>query len=180
MAGCDNRYWRDRRDGLAIRLIGHEVRNSTIRSWTGLTDRQIRQLCWNVRSTATEPPRRRRGRPPRQADFFTRNLYVQLESAQLCCALVSFGLLEHADHGPLGVRSIEYLILFCEAYETHCQLFLYSSRISLERAWFLLELLIRGNEFEIVHCRHCQGRYLCDGRNAGRRACPCCSLKAIG
>lgn len=180
MPSYDNRHWRNQRDGLAIRLIGHEVRNSTIRSWTGLTDRQIRQLCWNVRSaSATKQLRRRRGRPPRQASFFTRNPHLQLESAQLYSALAACGLFEFSPREPSEKGSLAYRQLFCDAYETHRQLFHASSHISFERAWFLLEALKNGNEFEIAHCRHCQGVYLCHGGHA-RRACPCCSLNTIG
>ena len=41
----DDRYTRDRlRLDLALRLIGHEARTRTIRSWTGLTDDRIRKL----------------------------------------------------------------------------------------------------------------------------------------
>ncbi len=41
----DDRYTRDRqRFDLAFRMIHHEARTSTIRSWTGLSDERIRKL----------------------------------------------------------------------------------------------------------------------------------------
>ena len=41
----DDRYTRDRlRFDLALRMIHHEARTCTIRTWTGLTDDRIRKL----------------------------------------------------------------------------------------------------------------------------------------
>jgi len=180
MPCCDNRHWRNQRNELAIRLICHEVRNSTIRSWTGLSDHQIRQLCGNVRSASTTKPlRRRRGRPPRQASFFTRSPHLQLETAQLCSTLTSCGLFELALHEPPETRSFAYHQLFCDAFETHEQLFA-DPCISFEHAWYLLELLKHGRGHAIMPCRRCQGIYLCNGSSASRRACPCCRSKTIG
>ena len=71
----DDRYTRDRlRLDLALRLIGHEARTRTIRSWTGLTDDRIRKLYRSyVADAGRRDVRRHRGKSPRQNAFFMRN-----------------------------------------------------------------------------------------------------------
>jgi hypothetical protein len=169
-----DRYVRDRqRHDLALRMIRHEARTCTIRTCTALTDDRIRRLCktyarqYNVR--------RRRGKAPRQVAFFTRTVHMQFEASLLTSVFGSFGLLR-APGACIDRPSLEYGQLFCDAYETHLQL-LQTARISFEHAWFLLQLLARGGALKIMKCRHCYSRYLRDGLNVARLACPVCELK---
>lgn len=175
-------YFRDRqRHDLALRMIRHEARTCTIRSCTGLTDDRIRRLYKTYsRQQSCIAVRRRRGKSPRQVAFFTRNTHMQFEASLLNSVFAAFGLLQWVNctvtdgtDGP----SIEYGELFCDAYETHRQL-LHTTRISFEHAWFLLQLLTRGGALKTARCRHCNGRYLCDGFSVIRRSCPSCELKA--
>lgn len=171
-----DRYFRDRqRHDLALRMIRHEARTCTIRSCTALTDDRIRRLCRSY-SRQHVAVRRRRGKAPRQIAFFTRTLQLQFEASLLSSVFAMFGLLRAASEVGGGEPSIEYGELFCDAYETHLQL-LQSARISFEHAWFLLQLLTRGGALQIARCRHCFGRYLRDGLNVARLACPVCEMK---
>ena len=71
----EDRYSRDRlRIDLAIRLIGHEARTSTIRLWTGLTDDRIRRLYRSyIADAGGATVVRHRGKPPAMLSFFTRS-----------------------------------------------------------------------------------------------------------
>lgn len=169
-------YFRDRqRHDLALRMIRHEARTCTIRSCTALTDDRIRRLCRSY-SRQHVTMRRRRGKAPRQIAFFTRSVQMQFEASFLGSLFAAFGLLRAASEIARGEPSIEYGELFCDAYETHLQL-LQSARIGFEHAWFLLELLTRGGVLQTTRCRHCYSRYLRDGCNVARLACPACELK---
>lgn len=171
-----DRYFRERqRHDLALRMIRHEARTCTIRTCTSLSDDRIRRLCSTYAHQLNL--RRRRGRAPRQIAFFTRNVQLQFEASFLAAVFASFGLLRNAD--TLECPSLEYGQLFCDAYETHLQL-LQPARITFEHAWFLLQLLTRGNALTITKCRHCYSRYLRDALNVGRLACPVCELKTKG
>ena len=91
----DDRYTRDRlRLDLALRLIGHEARTRTIRSWTGLTDDRIRKLYRSyVADAGRRDVRRHRGKSPRQSAFFMRNAGVRREAAGLATLMCILGLL---------------------------------------------------------------------------------------
>ena len=91
----DDRYTRDRlRLDLALRLIRHEARTRTIRSWTGLTDDRIRKLYRSyVADAGRRDVRRHRGKSPRQSAFFMRNAGIRREAAGLATLLCILGLL---------------------------------------------------------------------------------------
>lgn len=167
-----DRYFRDRqRHDLALRMIRHEARTCTIRACTSLTDDRIRRLCKTF-SRHQHNLRRRRGKAPRQVAFFTRTVHMQFEASFLASVFASFGLLGTLTEEP----TLELGELFCDAYETHLQL-MQPAHIGFEHAWFLLQLLTRGSALRIMKCRHCYSRYLRDGLNVARLACPVCELK---
>lgn len=175
-----DRYFRDRkRHDLALRMIRHEARTCTIRSCTSLTDDRIRRLCRTFAQQQRDATlRRRRGKAPRQVAFFTRNARMQFETSLLASVFITFGLLRAVHAAAAQEPSIEYGDLFCDAYEAHLQL-IASARIGFEHAWFLLHLLTRsGSSLRLMRCRYCGGRYVRDGLNVVRRACPICELKA--
>jgi hypothetical protein len=172
----NDRYFRERqRHDLALRMIRHEARTCTIKACTGLTDDRIRRLCKTYEiHAATAPMRRRRGKAPRQLAFFTRNAQLHFESSCLASVFCAFGLLKPApSHESI---SIESGALFCDAFETHCQL-ARTSAITFEHAWFLLQQLNDGRALVLTRCRQCHGQFLRDPVNAAGLACPTCRLK---
>jgi hypothetical protein len=171
----NDRYFLDReRHDLALRMIRHEARTCTIRSCTGLTDDRIRRLYKTYATHAKSLVRRHRGKSPRQASFFTRNVQVQFEASLLTCAFAAFGLLT----GECArIMSLQRGRLFCDAFETHRQLCTANS-ISFEHAWFLLQLVQQNNVLRIVRCRHCDGQYLRQQQHPSGRHCPVCKLNA--
>jgi hypothetical protein len=172
----NDRYFLDRqRHDLALRMIRHEARTCTIRSTTGLTDDRIRKLHKSyIRQAPSITLRRRRGKSPRLAGFFTRNTPTQFESSLLACTFSSFGLLTG---DPAKTLSLERGRLFCDAFETHQQL-CGTGRISFEHAWFLLQLLQQNSLVRIARCRHCDGQYLRNPQQPGGKHCPICKLNA--
>jgi Flagellar transcriptional activator (FlhC) len=172
----NDRYFLDRqRHDLALRMIRHEARTCTIRSCTGLTDDRIRRLYKTYASHARSlTVRRHRGRSPRQASFFTRNVQAQFEASLLASAYVSFGLLAGESARTM---SLQRALLFCDAFETHRQL-CPTALISFEHAWFLLQLVQQNALLRIVRCRHCDSQYLRHQQQPSGRTCPICKLNA--
>jgi hypothetical protein len=170
------RYFHDRqRHDLALRMIRHEARTRTIRRCTGLSDDRIRRLYKTyIDAEAVLPIRRRRGKSPRQVAFFTRNAQLQFESSFLANLYAAFGLLRDRHTTLPEQSSLEIGEVFCDAYETHRQL-LHSASISFEHAWFLLQLLNRGEQLRIAHCRQCRSDFLHDLINLSHRDCPTCA-----
>lgn len=171
-------YFRDRRrHDLALRMIRHEARTCTIRSCTGLTDDRIRRLYKTFSQHRVGiAVRRRRGKSPRQAAYFTRNVEIQFEASCLGSVLTAFDLVQRQRQSG-EEQWLAYGQRFCDAYETHCQL-VHQARISFEHAWFLVLALSRGSTLNAARCRHCHSRYLRDRMNTLRRGCPFCELKA--
>jgi hypothetical protein len=162
MRVTDDRYARDRqRLDLAIRMIRHEARTQTIRSWTGLTDDRIRKL---YRAYVQGQPagaedaavRRHRGRSPRQTAYFLRNLDTRREAAALACLFALLGLLRDAARDVRGgtQAALRWGDLFCRVYETYRSLHR-SHRISFEHACHLLHALERRAELALDACASC-------------------------
>ncbi len=169
------RYFHDRqRHDLALRMIRHEARTHTIRRCTGLSDDRIRRLYRTYLDAELVQVRRRRGKSPRQVAFFTRNAQLQFESSFLANLLATFGLLREGRIPLPGQAALDFGAVFCDAYETHRQL-LPVATISFEHAWFLLQLLNRGEQLHITHCRHCRCDYVHDLINLAHKDCPTCS-----
>ena len=173
----DDRYTRDRlRLDLALRLIRHEARTRTIRSWTGLTDDRIRKLYRSyVADAGRRDVRRHRGKSPRQNAFFMRNPVVRREAAGLATLLCIMGLLNRdGAAAPGAVEHFRLGVSFCEAYETFVSLN-GQPQISFEHACHLLRSLEKQNEICLDDCEAC-GSLLVVMRYAERpRACEFCA-----
>jgi hypothetical protein len=172
----DDRYTRDRlRLDLALRLIGHEARTRTIRSWTGLTDDRIRKLYRSyVADAGRRDVRRHRGKSPRQNAFFMRNPSIRREAAGLATLLCILGLLRRDGAAAAPMDQLRWGERFCEAYETFSSL---NGRpqISFEHACHLLRSLEKQTEICLDDCEGC-GSLLVVMRYAQRpKACEFCA-----
>ena len=153
----EHRYTRDRlRLDLALRLICHEARTSTIRSWTGLTDDRIRKLYHSyIADAGRRDIRRHRGMSPRQAAFFMRNAAIRREAAGLATLFSILGLLGREKFAAPGtVDHLRWGERFCEAYETFVSLN-GTPQISFEHACHLLRSLEKQNEICLDDCEGC-------------------------
>ncbi len=182
MRVSDDRYTRDRqRLDLGLRLIRHEARTFTIRQWTGLSDDRIRKLYRSyVMNLDARRVSRHRGKSPRQAAFFFRNVELNFQSAQLASLYVMYGLLGGTQAGlesRYRLGSLESGALLCQAYEAYLELHT-PVYISFEHAWFLLLALGRRDEVGISRCGECGGVRLRDLLAKHKLACGTCGPAA--
>lgn len=179
MRVTDDRYTRDRqRLDLAIRMIRHEARTQTIRTWTGLTDDRIRKLYRTyVQSHGHEAAavRRHRGKSPRQSAFFLRNVETRREAASLAGLFTLLGLLQNAarDVRAGTQAALRWGDLFCRVYETYRALHR-SHRISFEHACHLLHALERRAELAVDACPSCDALMVVDMLRARTPVCAWC------
>lgn len=178
MRVSDNRYNRDRQKfDLALRMIQHEARTCTIRTWTGLTDDRIRKLYRSyLQNDRSHPVRRHRGKSPSQVEFFLRHPGTLFE-AQTLGSLFSLwellGLARARTGRERVATSIERGARFCTAYETYAALHS-PARISFEHAWFLLGALVRADELRFETCQSCGAFVLHDQLGERRAGCLQC------
>lgn len=177
MRVTDDRYSRDReRLDLAIRMIRHEARTCTIRTWTGLTDDRIRKLYRAYVLANGTGVKRHRGKSPQQAAYFLRNLETRREAAALAGLFALLGLLHAAATERRGAGTIAALRwgdLFCRAYETYGALHR-AHRISFEHAWHLLHVLERRAELAMDACPSCDALMVVDVLRVRHHMCAWC------
>lgn len=180
MRVSDDRYNRDRiRFDLAVRMIQHEARTCTIRSWTGLSDDRIRKLYRAyLLGQYAEPVRRHRGKSPQQVEYFLRSPALQFEATTLACLFSMLGLLP-PPAGDAQTAGVERGEQFCQAYETYLALHR-PARISFEHASFLLVALNRSEELELARCEPCGRLYLRDVLGAEQVRCTLCHTPRSG
>ncbi len=173
----DDRYTRDRqRLDLAFRMIHHEARTCTIRTWTGLSDDRIRKLYRTYVATHGAVVRRHRGKSPAQTAFFLKNLETRRQATALAGLFALLGLLQSAasERGDGGTRSaLHWGELFCRTYETYLALN-GQQRISFEHAWYLLHVLQRRAELRPDTCPACRGLMIVDALRRHGSVCPWC------
>ena len=177
----DDRYTRDRqRLDLAYRMIHHEARTCTIRTWTGLSDDRIRKLYRNYVATQGVTIRRHRGKSPTQVAYFLKNLETRRHAAALAGLFALLGLLRSAasERGAAGTRAaLRWGELFCRTYETYLALHR-PQRISFEHAWYLLHVLQRRAELRPDACPACRGLMIVDALRRHGGVCPWCESEA--
>lgn len=179
----DDRYSRDRlRFDLALRLIQHEARTSTIRVWTGLSDDRIRKLyrSYLAEDGSSELPRHR-GKSPQQAAFFTRTPAIRQETAVLAsfCYLLGVmpaGRIADAQRTLPGVQRGAAL---CEAFESYREL-VPAPRISFEHAVFLIIALARCDELQAALCQDCSALIVVDRCALPTHRCGACEHSVQG
>ena len=102
----DDRYSRDRqRFDLALRMIRHEARTCTIRTWTGLTDDRIRKLYRSYVADLGPDVKRRRGKSPSHVGYFLKNLEARRHASALGGLYSILGLLAKAPPTTRGTMS---------------------------------------------------------------------------
>ncbi|HUO79924.1 MAG TPA: FlhC family transcriptional regulator [Steroidobacteraceae bacterium] len=177
----DDRYTRDRRRlDLAFRMIHHEARTQTIRTWTGLSDDRIRKLYRTYCATRGAQVRRHRGKSPSQVAYFLKNLETRRHAAALAGLYALLGLLrEAANEGSAAGNqaALHSGELFCRTYETYLALNP-QQRISFEHACYLLHVLKRRAELRPGDCPTCRGLMIVDSLKRHGGVCPWCEGEA--
>jgi hypothetical protein len=179
----DDRYAGERSQfELALRMIRHEARTSTIRGCTGLSDDRIRKLYSTYfRNSGNRDIRRRRGKSPRQVARFVKNSDNQLQATTLV-ALFCSGLLLRVDSDdiihPCWPRpDVEFGHRVCRAYETYLLLH-EGALLSFEWAWNLLQSVSHNDELYLAVCGTCRARYVQDAYALDHKVCPACEIEA--
>jgi transcriptional activator FlhC len=172
----DDRYQRERaHHDLALRMISHEARTCTIRAFTGLTDDRIRKLYRSYLGPRTSV-RRRRGKSPRQVEFFTRNLAALLESSCLAGVLYTHNVI--GGNASTAIKpSLALGTRFCDAYECYRCLFA-TSELSFEHAWCLVRLLTEACELTLARCTECGNCHIANPVARNQHTCPLCRIRA--
>jgi len=165
-----HRHWR--RDQLALRMVRHGARSSTVYAWTGLSSNRLRTL---VRQHATLPPIRHRGQPPRRVGYFFRTVRVTTHAAALGSLYELFQLLPNTAVGlsPRDFRSIARGEALCYAYELY-QRTVQSPTIRFEHAVLLATALAAGEEISLQVCPQCEAGMLVDHFAIAVDACTHC------
>jgi hypothetical protein len=169
----DSRYDRDRlRLTVAYRLIRHEARTHTIRQCTGLSGDRIRKLYRAyVQGPPEQPVKRRRGKSPRQMSYFRRSPEHELQAATLGSMLSLCGLL--GSMPSLRRPTIDEVARFCDVYETFVSLCPHAV-ITLEHAWYLLQVLAHADVFVLTRCRKCDATWIRDTLDVLPDTCASC------
>ena len=175
----DSRYARERTQfELAMRMIAYEARTCTIRTCTGLSDDRIRKIYTTYfKEEPSMQVRRQRGKPPSRISIYVKTGLHQSESSTLGLLFVDAGLILLRLGNPsrllMPQTTVEFGQRFCLAYDMYCLLHP-ARRICFERAWFLLEALICGDELQFTCCSACQNIYLHDSLSLNNTVCPGC------
>lgn len=176
----DDRYAAERRQfELALRMIGHEARTSTIKACTGLSDDRIRKLYSTYfRNAGKSDVRRRRGKSPRQVTFFVKSPENQLQSTTLV-ALFALGALVRIDtRYRVAARwprpDVEFGHRVCRAFETY-RLLHPRAVLSFEWAWNLLVSIAENDELYLAACKSCDSHYVQDAYALDSATCPACA-----
>jgi hypothetical protein len=173
----DDRYTRDReRFDLALRMIRHEARTCTIRTWTGLSDDRIRKLYRTYVASQGAAIKRHRGKSPSQSAYFLRNLEIRRQTAALAGLFAMLGLLHTAAldrRAGATLAALRWGELFCRVYEIHLARN-HASRISFEHACHLLHVLQQRAELRPDTCPECGAFMVVDTLRLHRGVCALC------
>ena len=173
----DDRYARDRqRFDLALRMIRHEARTCTIRTWTGLSDDRIRKLYRSYVASEDPSVKRHRGKAPAQSAFFLRNLEIRRQTAALAGLFALLGLLHAAAvdrRAGATLAALRWGESFCRVYETYRALN-QAHRITFEHASYLLQVLQRRAELRPERCPACEAFTVVDTLRLRSSVCALC------
>ncbi len=177
----DDRYTRDRqRFDLALRMIHHEARTCTIRTWTGLTDDRIRKLYRSYVADHSPAIKRHRGKSPSHPGYFLKSLETRRHAAALAGLYSILGLLQKAiaeRSGSGAQATLHWAEKFCSTYETYLQLN-QPHRISFEHAYYLLHALQARIELRPGACPVCNAFTVVDTLRTHGGACALCERES--
>jgi hypothetical protein len=175
MRVSEDRYMRDlRRIHLAQRMIRHEVRTTTICTWTGFNEERIRNLAKSYEATLV-PASRHRGPPPKKVEVFLRHSILRAEAACLGGLARSFGILppELLRNAAQSLPTVVLGERLCHAFEVY-RAVVPEARLTMEHFILLVLALAEGHEIEVDHCAHCSAVLIVETASRERRICFAC------
>ena len=173
----DDRYSRDvRKYNLAMRLIHHEARTGTIRNWTGLSRRSIRNLFRSyVHNEADGRAARHRGPSPHMVELLLQSPQMRADVALLASLLCLLDLIPLRPV-PIARRELPNIVRgeqLCTAFELFRE-FMPGSNITLEHALLLVATLIQRKELELAKCASCGALIVIDFHGESGPVCGLC------
>jgi hypothetical protein len=182
MRVSDDRYCRDlRRFNLAVRMLRHEARTSTICAWTGFNAERIRNLARSHgHDEAGAKLGRHRGPSPRRLSPILSNPILRAEVAAmagLCQVLrvIPAEPLPAARSTLPGVATGERL---CYAYELF-RAIIPNVRLTFEQLVLLVTTLAEGDPWSTAICNICHAVILSDRLSLARLICEECSRNEV-
>lgn len=181
MRATDNRYATEREKfDLVIRMIRHEARTGTIRTFTGFSEDRIRKIFSTYFSPGPEAIRRRRGKTPSQVTPFVSSARRQGEASLLAGLFVRAGAASLDSHGRAArdpaLDNVHFGQRFCAAFEVYRDL-QPAPQLSFEWAWNLYRSLVTRHELRLTFCSACEASYVDDAYALNLARCPYCEQK---
>jgi hypothetical protein len=152
-----------RRIALAIRLLGHGARKSTLCQWTGLSRRQFVTVRGRSRFKSNA---RRRGPPPK-------SFAVLFRSSRRVRQAAAFVSLCRFAGARQSTRSIENGERLCDAYE-HFRELVRGSDLEFEQGVLLLDGAAAATSIEFRRCSTCPSIMLIDKMGDTQTMCHLC------
>jgi hypothetical protein len=177
MRVSDDRYSHDFRSfHLALRMLKHEARTSTISAWTRFSPERIRNLAKShLREHPSRDIERHRGPSPKQLTPLLINPMVRSEVAALgaLCRILGVVPNEPLANARQRLPSIANGERLCTALELFRQV-VPGARLSLEQAVALAIALAEADRWSLGHCDQCRGVVLLDRLSPHRPICVHC------
>jgi hypothetical protein len=182
MRVSDDRYCRDlRRFNLAVRMLQHEARTSTICAWTGLNAERIRNLARSHgHDEAGAKLGRHRGPSPRRLSPILSNPILRAEVAAMAglCQILRVIPAEHLPTARSTLPSVARGERLCYAYELF-RVIIPNVRLTFEQLVLLVTTLAEGDPWSTAICNICHAVILCDRLSMARLICEECSRNEV-
>lgn len=177
MRVSDHHYARDLRGiNLALRLLGHEARLSTVCAWTGLNEERVRILSRSRRRhQVVKIAGTHRGPSPRRLKPLFASLTLRSEGAAMAglCRVLSVIPAKPVTHARTRLPSVTNGERLCDAFELFREI-VPNARLTLEQAISLIYAVSEGQQCSLDHCTRCPAIILVDHLSLARRLCTHC------
>jgi len=160
------------RDQLALRMIQHGARVSTVSTWTALSSDRVYTL---VQRDASFPQGPHRERSPRRIKYFFRTPLLAVHAATLASLFDLFEILSETTPGTptQSFRTLDPAEKLCCAYEMYIAM-VESPLIRFEHAALLATALAEGREIFLRYCPKCGRARLVDWSGFATDTCVHC------
>ena len=160
------------RDQLALRMIQHGARSSTVSTWTDLSIDRVYTLAQRETPVPQVP---HRGRSPRRITYFFRTPQLAVHATTLASLFDLFEILSETTPGTptQSLRILDPGEKLCCAYEMYIAM-VESPLIRFEHAALLATALAEGREIFLRYCPMCGRARLVDWSGFATDTCMHC------
>lgn len=176
MLSSDSRIRREhRRLELALRMMGHLARRSTVVEWTQINSSKLRRVRDVAEVPVTVASYTGRGPRPNDIDSFVRTSGQRSEAATAAFLCMAHGVLP-AERGPAALKRLPGLERgerLCDAFEAYRWLVPHA-HLSFDRFLLLVEGLVAQDSIALGRCGGCGGSIVVDAQAPGTMLCGHC------